>query len=259
VTAVTVSGSTFQNIKATGIQVNAENTATITNFTVTGSSVFQDNNVGINLTQSQASNMTFTVSNSNFQRHSNHPINVFSASSSTGGFLNGTISGNTIGTQGMSKSGTAIGSGIRAQINGRCTADITVTNNTVHEIFLGSGIELAGLSSNPQNTARFTVTNNTVTAPSAAMPAATPLAGIFVQASDGKKVCVTISGNTAFDASLFGGLGAYVLFEETTAPTGVMELIGNPVNTSTTQITTTNTGTPVVELDGVVTVVAVCN
>ena len=86
-------------------------------------STFTDNNIHIDVNQQ---NDTDPVGSSEFAILNNttmtgarsHAINVSAAAGAFGGGFQGTISGNTIGNAGVADSGSAIGNGIRVNING---------------------------------------------------------------------------------------------------------------------------------------------
>jgi hypothetical protein len=215
VTAATVSGCTFNNIAATGIQVDATDTATITSFVVTGGT-FNTESTGVNFTQAGSANTRVDILSSNFQ-FTQGAINVFSASGSTGGGITSKIQGNTIGTQNSQHSGSFNGVGIRVNINGQAHGVASVDNNQFHEIPNSRGIECIGRLGT--GGANFSITNNHVFAPGAGTtaPGCTPsgceLAPIYVEENDANNVCSKVLGNITYDPQTFplGGEFTYYL------------------------------------------------
>jgi large repetitive protein len=241
---VTVQNSTFSGIRTTGLKVDVQGTtATVGNLTVTGST-FANNNIGMDLVQAITGTLTFNVLNSTFNNHNSHAINVFSSATSTGGTITGKIQNNQIGTAGVFDSGSAIGNGVRVVIQGQSHGNVRIDQNTIREVPRGRGIEATGTSGS--GGAHFTVTNNTVTAPTGTLGVACggpgqicPLASIYVASDAGNTVCARVSGNTAYDASNVpgGSEGAYRLSQLST-----FNLEGTNANANA-EIAATNTVT----------------
>jgi hypothetical protein len=181
----TVSGSTFAGAgsatSARGIFANTLDDSVLTMLTIQNN-VFTNNNIHIDLNQQ---NDTDPVGSHEFQILNNttmtgansHAINIFAAAGAFGGTFNGTISGNVIGNSGVAGSGSAIGNGIRVNVNGGSDATMLLNGNTIRQTPNGRGIEIIGR--NGTGGLDVTVTNNDVN-PQAS---ANPLAAILVQSN----------------------------------------------------------------------------
>src|SRR5204863_8854756 len=139
-----ITSSTFSGLRATGAQVLANDSARIGNasggaivapaasnsFTVQ-SNTFTGNNTGVDMSQSQVANMAFQVLSNTIgartgattNEESSSAINTFTAAGADTGpvshFHVGKIDGNSIGTQGVKDSGSGLGNGIRAAVQGQ--------------------------------------------------------------------------------------------------------------------------------------------
>jgi hypothetical protein len=213
-TSANVSGSTFSNMRATGLGVSAEDTSRIgfaNNGLINGTSTtaddaansltvqnntFSNNNIGVDFSQSQTANEVFQLLTNTITGDHSHGINVFSAAGADTGptshYMVGKIDGNTIGTQGVKDSGSAIGFGLRVASQGNATHTfLTVNNNTFHEIANQDVMEFVaqdGAATTTTGQANFKITNNTITA---------------------------ASGTNQFGGTEQGGLGIFVLADET--------------------------------------------
>jgi hypothetical protein len=196
VTAFTVSGSAFDGAgsatSARGIFVNTLDDAVMTLLTISGNT-FTDNNIHIDLNQQNdtdpTGSHTFAILNNTTMTGANsHAINVFAAAGAFGGTFTGTVDGNVIGNSGVAGSGSAIGNGIRVNVNGGSDATVEVANNVIRQTPNGRGIEIIGR--NGTGGLDVTVTGNDVNpqAPS------DPLAAILVQAN-----CVTTCNTVRTD------------------------------------------------------------
>jgi hypothetical protein len=195
-----VDGSTFAGAgsatSARGVFVNNLDDAVTMLFTIQGST-FTNNNIHIDMNQQNdtdpVGSETFRILNNTLTGANSHAINVFAAAGTFAGSFTGTISGNTIGNGGVASSGSAIGNGIRVNINGGSDATMLLNGNTIRQTPNGRGIEIIGR--NGTGGLDVTVTNNDVN-PQAP---ANPLAAILVQ-SNCLTVCNTvradIRGNT---------------------------------------------------------------
>jgi VCBS repeat-containing protein len=218
VTTASITGTTFSGNKVIGIQVTSNDTATVSDFTISGCTI-TNNELGIDFSKSQTSSMQFKIlNNTTFTGQNSHGINLFTAvGAGTTGNFQGRIQGNTIGNAGVAGSGSAIGNCIRVNINGDANADILLDGNTLRQCPNGRGIEVIGR--NGTGGLDVTVTNNNVdtNAPS------NPLSDIVVQ-SNCATVCNTVradvrgntvkSGNTSTDF-----LTAYLILVESGAST----------------------------------------
>jgi hypothetical protein len=247
VAAATIQGNTFSNIYATALQVQAGGTANIQGMTIGGAAAgqantFSGNNIALDLDQDNSASFTFSVLANTMNGHYSHAINVFTTQTSTGGGITGKIDGNTIGTQGVLDSGSAIGNGMRLNINGQAHGVMTVSNNVLNEIPNGRGIEMIGRLGT--GAAAFKVVGNTVARPSgshqdvcglgSAQPC--PLASVWASALNGNNVCTIIAGNGAYDPTSWvaGGEAAFALSNnastlrlEGTAASAAVQITGN--------------------------------
>jgi large repetitive protein len=258
VTAANISGSTIQNNHSErGLEVQAHDTATISNFTVQ-SSTFTNNGIGASFTQDTSSNLDFNFKNNTMTSNvagALQEINVFSSSQSTGGSITGEISGTTIGTPGVPGSGSSAGPGISIVIQGQTDSTLLINNNTIQGIGGTSGspgitASFRGPTATGLGTTSFndiTITNNTVFS----APAATsPFAAIFVSADNQgspAQVRADIHGNTvpatgSFDYPTFDGNGAQIVYV-VSAPGATAQLVDTGVAdaNATGQLSTANT------------------
>src|SRR5262249_45735618 len=152
---------------------------TITNSVTVQNNTFTGNNsgIGIDIDESQVSNLTFQVLTNTLTGLRSHAINAFTTAGTDTGPTShtfvGKIDGNTIGTQGTKDSGSVIGSGIRVVVQGDATQGVvTVNNNTIHEVANADVITFFGQNGNGNasttfnGTARFKITNNVMPQPS---------------------------------------------------------------------------------------------
>ncbi|MFN2622993.1 MAG: beta strand repeat-containing protein, partial [Chthoniobacterales bacterium] len=272
VTSSTVTGCTFNNIFATGLQFDTNGSSLQSNLTIQ-TSAFTNNNIAMNFTQNGTGSATINVlNNTNINNQHSNALNFATAQASTGGGMTIKIQGNTIGTQGTKDSGSAIGIGIRINVNGGAHVAATIGGslggqaNTLNEIPNARGIELVGrLGSGGAN---FKVVNNIVHAPSGtnqticdgSTMTPCPLAPLYVEANSGDTDCVVVTGNTTYNPQPigFGGEFAYYLHEGSTAPAPHHINIENNGGdaTATAAITNHNTPNTPVQVDAGVTLVA---
>jgi hypothetical protein len=241
-TSGSITGSTFSaNSPQRGLEVQAHDTATVGTLTVSGN-VFTDNGIHASFTQDSAANLTFKFLNngtagSPMVGATLAAVNVFSSSVSTGGAIVGTISGNFIGNQAITGSGSSSGSGIRVVGQGRTTVTMLIDGNTIHQTPLARGMDLQFLGSLTTglgivSTNDVTITNNNVATDGT--PADFPLAAIFLAADNQgspARVRADIRGNTVpsvadtFDYPNFDGTGAHLVYVELSGATA--ELVDN--------------------------------
>jgi VCBS repeat-containing protein len=239
-TTASITGSSFSGNEVMGIQVATGDTAVVSNFVLNGNTI-TNNELGIDFSKAQTSNLTFAIlNNTGITGQNSHGINLFTAvGAGTTGLFQGRIEGNTIGNSGVAGSGSAIGNCIRVNINGDADATVLVNNNTIRQCPNGRGIEVIGR--NGTGGLDVTVTNNDVNpqAPS------DPLAAILVQ-SNCATVCNTVRtdvrGNTVPAGPASDLLPTYIALVETS--TSTLQLVDTaPASaTCTEQLTTNNTG-----------------
>jgi len=262
-----VQGSTFTGMRATGIQVVAGDSARIgsaasgqitapvaSNSVTVQNNTFTGNNVGVDISQSQVANLAFQILNNSVvartgattNAESSQAINTFSAAGADTGpashFHVGIIQGNTIGTPGVIDSGSGFGNGIRAVVQGQNTQGVvTIDGNQIREVSnAGNGIISIfgqnGAAATGTGTARFKVTNNTITRPSGTnlnLGCGGPCDddGIFILADEGFPVCASIATNNIFDVTTEpGGAFDVYLATRTGPPAGAHITIQTGVN-----------------------------
>ncbi|TMB48409.1 MAG: hypothetical protein E6J56_25100 [Deltaproteobacteria bacterium] len=167
--------------------------------TVTGS-VFQNNNVAVDLGADEASTATFDVSNNaDMSGQTSNAIQVFAGSSCTTCTLNGTIAGNTIGNPAVSGSGSADGRGILVDVRGSADGVIAVTGNAISHTDK-EGISAQARLGSP--TLDLTVTGNTVDVPDDDEPSVSPVNpfGILVQSRNTSTLCLNLATNQSAGA-----------------------------------------------------------
>ncbi|MFN8558944.1 MAG: hypothetical protein U0531_16935 [Dehalococcoidia bacterium] len=243
----TVDGCVFSGAgpttSARGTFVNNLDDSVIGIYTIQNST-FINNNIAIDVNQQNdtdpVGSHTFEVMNNTILSSNSHAVNIFAAAGSFGGTFTGRFEGNVIGNAGTVGSGSAIGNGVRVNINGGSDATVVLHNNTIRQTPNGRGIEV--IARNGAGGLDITITNNNVD------PQATvaPLSAILVQ-SNCLTICNTLrsdirgntvpSGNTATDL-----LTTYIALVESS--TSTLELVDTPPANAdcTAQLTSTNTG-----------------
>jgi hypothetical protein len=208
-----ISGSTFSNLRATGVGVFTDDTSRIgvgtggliggtsdpsddaANSITVQNNTFTNNNIAADFEESQISNMTFRLLTNTISVHHSHAVNLFSTAGADTGPTShnmvGRMDGNTIGTQGTKDSGSAIGNGLRVAAQGNATHwFVTINNNTFHEVANQDVMEFIGqngAATSGSETMNFKITNNTIT---------------------------TATGTNQFGGTVQGGLGIFVLADE---------------------------------------------
>jgi hypothetical protein len=150
---VSVTGSTFTDNRGDHFQAatdaNATGTMNITfNDNVLNTTAGNDPNVlggGITINTSGALDIVFQVNNNNIQQAFDDAINInLDPGSLAGASMNGTISGNTIGSPGVLDSGSESSNAITIGSKGAGSTTINVTNNFIYQwantygIFIGT-------------------------------------------------------------------------------------------------------------------------
>jgi len=207
--------------------------------TVTGGSL-QQNNVGVNIVHGSSGNFTFNVLNiPTITGQAASPINVNRlATASAASIFSGTISGNTIGTVGVTNSGSVAGPGARLVCNGvGGTLTAVVSNNTIREV-ANRGIDV--LARDGSCTLNATITGNSIVHTSAIS-----LEGIRIDAgavtTDQVKVCAAVSGNTITTVAGFNGIRVRQRFLNTTFQ--LAGYAGSPTNDAAVAAFLTSTNT----------------
>ncbi len=193
--SVVVQNSTFSNNRSDGFFSNAIGTAAMS-VNISGSTFQINGNAAMNVTAANAANATFNISsNPVITGNVGTAININLALPSTG-TLQGTIANNVIGTSGVPNSGSSGAGGthgINVVSNGSGTLTTAITNNGIHGINTGAGINIQARDGS--TTLNATVTGNTINTNSASSAN-----GILVNSgavgTDTVTVCADISGNT---------------------------------------------------------------
>jgi hypothetical protein len=254
-----IDGATFaDNLPARGVTVQAQEGGRIgdaaTNAFVVQNSSFTNNGLHASFEQSGTADLTFGLLDNtpmtmpNDTSGTSHAVNVFSSGGSTAGTIRGRISGNTIGNSGVAGSGSAIGSGIRALLQGKTVATLAIINNTIRQTPNARGIDLQFLGpldpSGVGSPHDVTMTGNDVNPQDTS---GFPLSAIYVAADSQGGGTVTVRGdirnNTVPVGVAIDALPTFLAFDQV-VPQGVCQLVnttGSP--TATAQLAATNTGT----------------
>jgi len=206
---VNVSSSTFSGNFGNGLQVLGANSA-VHDVTVT-TSTFTNDNAGINLGTSNASNMTFSITNNaTFTGMQLQAINIARATPNTGS-LTGTISGNTIGTTGVIGSACAVAAICDAidlrSFGASGTLGVTMTGNAIHGV---EGGALNAQASSGANSLQLKVSSNTFTDPDPASTGNAILVQSGALSTDTTSVCADIFSNTILGLWDLNGSGTAI-------------------------------------------------
>ncbi len=241
VTALTLSGCTLSDNFATGIQIAPAASATGSITATIEASTFTGNNIAMDLDQNGTATTTYTVrNNTTITGQNSHAINLFTAAGTTGGVFNARLENNSIGNAGVAGSGSAIGNGIRVNVNGNADATVLLDGNTIRQTPNGRGIEVIGR--NGTGGLDITITDNDVNPQDTS---GFPLAAILVQ-SNCLTVCNTVRSdvrnNTVPAGGTFDLLPTYISLVESS--TSISQLVDTaPASADcTAQLTSTNTG-----------------
>ncbi len=187
---------------ARGIFVNNLDDSVVS--TTIQTSSFTNNNIHIDLNQQNdtdpVGSHTFQVlNNATMTGARSHAMNIFAAAGTFAGTFTGTISGNTIGNAGIVDSGSAIGNGIRVNINGGSDATMLLDGNVIRQTPNGRGMEI--IARNGTGGLDVTVTNNNVNPQDIS---GFPLAAILLQSNAltiANTIRADVRGNTVPSAS----------------------------------------------------------
>ena len=194
-----VTGSTFASNKSSAFLVNiSNNSKAIANVSASN---FNDNTLGVDLSNALNADLTFDVAGNTFLRQNNNAINIISGTTATNAAqLQGKVRNNIIGNASVD-SGSRDAFGIGIDADGDVDAVISVTNNTIkHTDFEGIFAESAFDDDADAETGKLdlTVTGNTVGAPddNSAFPIGA-LYGVRLESRRTTNLCLDISGNAA--------------------------------------------------------------
>ena len=261
-TSASIDGATFVNNKpARGLTVQAQDSGQIgdasSNAFVVQNSTFTNNGLHASFEQSGTANLTFRMLSNgtpaapltmpNTAVGTSHAVNVASSSTSTAGTIRGRVSGNHIGSAAVAGSGSAIGNGIRALIQGKTAASLLIDGNTIRQVPQARGIDvqaLGPLDGSGAGPIDVTVTNNDVN------PQDTtgfPLSAIYVAADSQGGGPVTLRAdirNNVVPAGVASdGLPTFLALDKVLAA-AVCQLVDTPPASAnaSAQLTSTNTG-----------------
>jgi hypothetical protein len=208
-----VQNSGFARNQATGLSATTEVGGSLA-LSVTGGSL-QSNNVGVSLVHGSSGTFTFNVQNIPvITGQAASPININRlALAGPASTFSGTVSGNVIGTVGVTNSGAVAGPGVRVVSNGVGGAvTVAVTGNTIREV-ANRGIDV--LARDGSSTINATITGNDIV-----LTSPISLDGIRVDAgaltTDAVTVCAAISGNTSTAIAGLNGIRVRQRFAGTT-------------------------------------------
>jgi Bacterial cadherin-like domain/Bacterial Ig domain len=193
-----VSGGAVNGNAFSGVAVTAGSGSTW-RAAISGTTLDSDGLGGVGFDTSADAAGRLSVTGSTLTGFQGLPIAASASGSST---LDATITGNTIGTEGVSGSGSTTDGGIRVQSLGGADTAADVSDNLIHETNQVGIVGFTGDGAADSDTAHLdlTVTGNTVGAPTT-----TPSHGIDVQSGANNDLCLDISGNDANGAGSGAG------------------------------------------------------
>ena len=241
------------NKPARAITIQAQDTATISDFTVQNST-FTNNGVQASFEQSGSANLTFKLLNNPTMTMTlpaagtSHAINVASSSTSTGGTIQGRIQGNVIGNAGVPSSGSPIGNGIRVFIQGRTAATLLIDSNSIRQTPQARGLDAQFLgpltSGQPLTQSDITVTSNDVNPQdSTGFPAAAIYIAADSQGGSPVRVRSDVRLNTVPAGAAIDSFPTFLIVDEVAAAAEAQLVDTAPASANcTAQLTSTNTG-----------------
>jgi Bacterial Ig domain/Bacterial cadherin-like domain len=190
---VTVTGSTFTG--AVGDLANfTGQTGTTMDVVFTGDNGSDNhpNNVagGGGLTFATSGAMTLNVSNNTLRDANGSAITLFKATAGTS--LSGTLNNNQIGVAGVANSGSVSGNGIFLSAGGSGTITLTISNNVIRN-YANAGIYADNTGGN--YAVNVGITGNTTAEPSPSAFAGLALTAGAPSSTDAISVCANITGN----------------------------------------------------------------
>jgi hypothetical protein len=244
-----VSGTAFADTVVSQLKVDAADTATVTSFTAQNCTFSGISGNAVDFTQAQSANAVYRfLNNSTITGHQSHAINVFSASSATGGTIQARIQGNTIGNSGSAGSGSATGNGIRVLIQGRTVGTVLLDGNVIRQVPVARGIDAQFLgpttSGQPLTQSDITVTNNDVNPQdSTGFPTAAIYVAADSQGGSPVRVRSDVRLNTVPAGAAFDILPTFIVVDEVVAAAEAQLVDTAPASANcTAQLTSTNAG-----------------
>jgi len=214
---VKVENATFTNNRDDHVQVTTDAANSVAeNVTISGntmSNTIGQAGGGVTLNPGGSATMQASVLNNNITGAHIEAITVDTPGSQASpqpAQVNVTISGNTIGSSGINKSGASTGNDIGVRSNGAATVKALITNNTLSQYANDTGLEL--VQDDGSGTLDATVRGNTVSQP-AAVEEAEPLQfGMQViigsESGDRGTSCLDIGGAGALANNLTNSASA---------------------------------------------------
>jgi hypothetical protein len=200
--AVALQNDSIARTRSRGVAAStALASAASVNLTVTGSHFTDNTTAGLELVHGSGGTASFSFAGNNFQRHGSVPINVnrlASSSFSAFGALEGTISGNTIGTAGIAGSGTTVSAnGIQVRSNGSGgSTRVAIVNNKIRRVGQHGIFVSAVDASSPGTTLEARIEGNDVSDLSAgALDGINVLPGAL--STDVPTVCLDVRNNVS--------------------------------------------------------------
>ncbi len=165
ITVAVNAGTYTGNAPATATGMHLDTSGGSMNATVTGGT-YTNNNAAVNVSTATTGVLTFEVNGVSATGNRSHALNLFVAASSTGS-VSGKFLNNTVGTSGVSGSGSNLGFGIRVQNESTNGAAMPVTvlinGNTVQETTSFNLINVnQGIASGNASPTYATITGNTL-------------------------------------------------------------------------------------------------
>ncbi|MEA3210564.1 MAG: hypothetical protein QOE70_3621 [Chthoniobacter sp.] len=160
-------------ITATGVHADTDASAAGIELTVnvTGAT-FTNNNAGVNVSSGNANtDIVFDIENNTFIGQRSTAINIFgNGNSPFVRTMNGTIQGNTIGTNGVVGSGSLVGPGISIGNESAANMTLLINNNILQSFGSGPGLGTTAITvdlglggqATGGGTTNITITNNTI-------------------------------------------------------------------------------------------------
>ncbi len=256
---VLVDDGTFLEHEADGLDAIAEDTSAM-NLTLQNSyfegilqsaapTNYSDNAIVLRATDTAT--LRFTVDGNDIQDHPSTAIDVSSDLSSA---LNGTVSNNTVGTIGVSDSGSESGYGIDVFLDDNSTSALSISGNTLHG-HEGYGIQVITQNLHAGN---ITLEDNTIGTPNNnGPPFSFSWEPMYLRTAGTSSACFDVNGNAAaVGATDFGITGASIYASANSASTFNLHQGGSASSVPVTVLADNNPASFSYDSSGPVTVVA---
>ena len=241
---LTVSGSTFRNNRSNHLDTGATGLSTMD--IVLNSNTFVTNGGyttlagAINITNDHQSDVTFDVNSNSFTGAQLSAVNFFTSNLTTNAAsMIGKFRSNTIGTAGVTNSGSVAGNGFQVSATGAGAVTMNITGNAIRNWGGNFGMDIAAGDGSP--TMNFTATGNTL---NLNVPnVSNNLHGVHFNMG------TTVAGAVTACVDV-GGAGALVNTVTNAAPAGGSEIRVRQRNSSTVRLPGFSTGTAATYLFG---------